>query len=148
MARECKWVSKVPADPGKVERLAAEVGIDKVLAGLLVHRGVETFEQARAFFRPSLDNLHDPFLMKDMDLAVERLHKALSSGERILVYGDYDVDGTTAVALVLTFLKRFTDNVDFYIPDRYDEGYGVSYKGIDWAAEGGFTLMITLDCGI
>ena len=148
MAKECKWILKDPADPAKVERLSTEVGIDRVLAELLVKRGVETFEQARSFFRPSLDALHDPFLMKDMDVAVERLHRAIASGEKILVYGDYDVDGTTAVALVYSFIQRFTDRVDFYIPDRYDEGYGVSYKGIDWAADGGFSLIITLDCGI
>ena len=148
MAKECKWILKEPADPAKVERLSTEVGIDKVLAELLVKRGVETFEQARAFFRPSLDALHDPFLMKDMDVAVERLHRAVTTGEKILVYGDYDVDGTTAVALVYSFIQRFTDRVDFYIPDRYDEGYGVSYKGIDWAADGGYGLLITLDCGI
>ena len=148
MAKECKWILKEPADPAKVERLSTEVGIDKVLAELLVKRGVETFEQARSFFRPSLDALHDPFLMKDMAKAVERLHSAIAGGEKILVYGDYDVDGTTAVALVYSFIKRFTDQVDFYIPDRYDEGYGVSYKGIDWAADGGFKLIITLDCGI
>jgi len=148
MAKECKWILKEQADTSKVERLATEVGIDKVLAELLVKRGVETFEQARSFFRPSLSDLHDPFLMKDMDVAVERLHKAISSGEKILVYGDYDVDGTTAVSLVYSFIQRFTKNVDFYIPDRYDEGYGVSYKGLDWAAEGGFRLIITLDCGI
>ena len=148
MAKECKWILKEAADPEKVSRLAAEVGIDKVLAELLVKRGVETFEESRAFFRPSLANLHDPFLMKDMDVAVERLHKAITDKEKILVYGDYDVDGTTAVALVYSFIQRFTGNVDFYIPDRYDEGYGVSYKGIDWAAEGGFKLIITLDCGI
>lgn len=139
---------KESADAEKVNRLAAEIGIDRVLAELLVKRGVETFEQARAFFRPSLSNLHDPFLMKDMDLAVERLHKAVTEGEKILIYGDYDVDGTTAVALVYSYLKRFTSSIDFYIPDRYDEGYGVSVKGIDWAAENGFTLIITLDCGI
>ena len=148
MAKECKWIVKEQADPAKVERLSAEVGIDRVLAELLVKRGVETFEEARTFFRPSLANLHDPFLMKDMDAAVERLHAAVTSGEKILVYGDYDVDGTTAVALVYSFIKRFTDRVDFYIPDRYDEGYGVSYKGLDWAAEGGFSLIITVDCGI
>ena len=148
MAKECKWILKEPADPAKVERLATEGGIDKVLAELLVKRGVETFEQARSFFRPSLDALHDPFLMKDMDKAVERLRRAITQREKILVYGDYDVDGTTAVALVYSFIQRFTDQVDFYIPDRYDEGYGVSYKGIDWAADGGFKLIITLDCGI
>ena len=148
MAKECKWILKDPADQSKVSRLATEVGIDRVLAELLVKRGVETFEQARAFFRPNLADLHDPFLMKDMDAAVDRLHKAVTGGEKILVYGDYDVDGTTAVALVYSFLKRFTSNIDFYIPDRYDEGYGVSIKGIDWAAANGFSLIITLDCGI
>lgn len=148
MAKDCKWIIREPADRAKVERLAAEVGIDRVLADLLVQRGIETFGEARSFFRPSLDNLHDPFLMKDMDTAVERLHRAVVSGEKILVYGDYDVDGTTAVALVYSFLRRFTSAVDFYIPDRYDEGYGVSFKGIDWAADNGFSLLITLDCGI
>ncbi len=148
MARECKWILKEPADQSKVSRLATEVGIDRVLAELLVKRGVETFEQARRFFRPSLDHLYDPFLMKDMDVAVERLHAAVTSREKILVYGDYDVDGTTAVSLVYSFLKDFTPNLDFYIPDRNDEGYGVSQKGIDWAADNGFTLIITLDCGI
>ncbi len=148
MGAEKKWNLMEQADPAKVEKLATEVGIDRVLAELLVKRGVETFEQARSFFRPNLADLHDPFLMTDMDAAVERLHSAISSGEKILVYGDYDVDGTTAVALVFSFIRRFTPNVDFYIPDRYDEGYGVSYKGIDWAFEGGFGLIITLDCGI
>ena len=148
MSVERKWILKEAADPEKVERLSAELGIDKVLAALLVKRGVETFAQARSFFRPSLDDLHDPFLMKDMDKAVERLHQAIEKGEKILVYGDYDVDGTTAVALVYSFLRRFTERVDFYIPDRYDEGYGVSYKGIDWASDNAFSLLITLDCGI
>ena len=148
MAKECKWILKEPADPEKVTRLATEVGIDRVLAELLVKRGVETFEEARSFFRPDLSNLHDPFLMKDMDRAVERVRKAIVSGEKILVYGDYDVDGTTAVALVYSFLKRFTSNIDFYVPDRNDEGYGVSLKGVDWAYQNGFTLIITLDCGI
>ena len=145
---ENKWNIRESGDPEKIERLVAEVGIDPVLANLLVQRGVETFEQARRFFRPSLENLHDPFLMKDMDKAVERLHKAITGGEKILVYGDYDVDGTTAVSLVYSFIKRYSPNVDFYIPDRYDEGYGVSEKGIKHAADGGFTLIITLDCGI
>lgn len=148
MAVERKWTIKEAGNPEAVSRLAAELGIDPVLATLLVQRGVETFEEARAFFRPELSALHDPFLMKDMDLAVERLKKALSRGEKILIYGDYDVDGTTAVALVYSFLGRFTKNIDFYIPDRYDEGYGLSLKGIDWAAENGFSLIITLDCGI
>ena len=148
MRKECKWNLIEPADSEQVERLAAEIGIDRVLAELLVKRGVTTFQQARSFFRPSLDDLHDPFLMKDMDVAVERLRRAVTGEEGILVYGDYDVDGTTAVSLVYSFLRRFTSRVDTYIPDRYDEGYGVSFKGIDWAAENGFSLIITLDCGI
>ena len=148
MAKECKWILKEPADAAKVSRLATELGIDSVLADLLVKRGVETFEQARSFFRPSLDNLHNPFLMKDMDIAVQRVRDAITGGQKILVYGDYDVDGTTAVSLVYSFLKRFTPEVDFYIPDRYDEGYGLSTKGIDQAAGTGVSLIITLDCGI
>jgi single-stranded-DNA-specific exonuclease len=145
---ERKWTVHEAGNPEKVDRLATELGVDRVLAELLVQRGVETFEQARRFFRPSLDDLHDPFLMKDMDLAVERLHDAITKGEKILVYGDYDVDGTTAVALVYSFVKRFTKRVEYYIPDRYDEGYGVSYKGLDWASDNGVDLLITLDCGI
>ena len=147
-ASERKWSLKEPADPQKVSQLSTELGIDRVLAELLVGRGVETFEQARSFFRPSLQDLHDPFLMKDMDRAVGRLHDAILGGEKILVYGDYDVDGTTAVALVYSFIRRFTTQCGYYIPDRYDEGYGVSYKGIDWASDNGFNLLITLDCGI
>ena len=145
---EKQWALKAAADPEKAGRLATELGIDRVLAELLVQRGVETFEQARSFFRPQLENLHDPFLMKDMDKAVERLHQAITDGEHILVYGDYDVDGTTAVAQVYSFVKRFTKKVDFYIPDRYDEGYGLSYKALDWAGDNGVDLVITLDCGI
>lgn len=148
MGMEKEWKMKEPADRDTVARLTSELGIDPVLAELLVHRGINTFEESRAFFRPNLDQLHDPFLMKGMDLAVERLHKAVTGGEKILVYGDYDVDGTTAVSLVYSFLRPLTHSLDFYIPDRYDEGYGVSYKGIDWAVENGFTLMIILDCGI
>ena len=148
MAVEKIWKYREVADPENVRQLASELGVDPVLAELLVQRGVHTFEQARSFFRPNLDDLHDPFLMKDMDKAVERVHKAVSTGEKILVYGDYDVDGTTAVSLVYSFLRRLTRQVDFYIPERYDEGYGVSYKGIDWAAENHFGLIITLDCGI
>ena len=148
MAVEKIWKFRETADPENVRQLASELGVDPVLAELLVQRGVHTFEQARSFFRPSLENLHDPFLMKDMDKAVERVHQAVSTGEKILVYGDYDVDGTTAVSLVYSFLRRLTKAVDFYIPERYDEGYGVSYKGIDWASENRFGLIITLDCGI
>ena len=145
---ERKWTVHDSGDPEKVGRLATELGVDRVLAELLVQRGVETFQQARAFFRPSLEDLHDPFLMKDMDKAVERLHEAITKGQKILVYGDYDVDGTTAVALVYSFVRRFTKRVEYYIPDRYDEGYGVSYKGLDWASDNGVDLLITLDCGI
>ncbi len=148
MVKDRKWIMKEPADPEVVSRLASELGIDSVLAELLVHRGISTFSEARAFFRPDLKNLHDPFLMKDMDKAVLRIRKAIEEETPILVYGDYDVDGTTAVALVYSFLKKLTPNVDFYIPDRYDEGYGISFKGIDWAADRGFGLVIALDCGI
>ena len=145
---ERKWTVRDSGDPEKVGRLATELGVDRVLAELLVQRGVETFEDARCFFRPSLDNLHDPFLMTDMDKAVERLHDAIEKGQKILVYGDYDVDGTTAVALVYSFVKRFTNKVEYYIPDRYDEGYGLSFKGLDWASDNAVDLVITLDCGI
>lgn len=146
--KERKWALKDAADADAIGRLSAELGIDPVLAKLLVQRNVATFEDARRFFRPSLEDIHNPFLMKDMDKAVERLRSAVRGREKILIYGDYDVDGTTAVALVYSFLRRLTPFIDFYIPDRYDEGYGLSQKGIDWAADNGFTLIITLDCGI
>ena len=145
---ERKWNVKEASDPEVVGRLSAELGIDRVLADLLVKRGVTTFEEARGFFRPQLQNLHDPFLMADMDKAVTRVHQAVEEKQKILVYGDYDVDGTTAVALVYSFLGRFTNRLGFYIPDRYDEGYGLSYKGLDWASDNGYQLIITLDCGI
>jgi len=148
MLIEKKWILRESTESETIRQLSSELGVDPVLADLLVQRGVHTFQQARSFFRPSLDDLHDPFLMADMDKAVERVHDAVVSREKILVYGDYDVDGTTAVSLVYSFLHRLTSEVDFYIPERYDEGYGVSYKGIDWAAENGFRLIITLDCGI
>ena len=148
MPVEKKWILRESTEPETVRQLSSELGVDPVLAELLVQRGVRTFHQARSFFRPSLDDLYDPFLMTDMEKAVERVHDAVISGEKILVYGDYDVDGTTAVSLVYSFLRRLTRAVDFYIPERYDEGYGVSYKGIDWAQENGFGLIITLDCGI
>ena len=146
--QEVQWQLKAPADAEKASRLAAELGLDQVLANLLVQRGIESFEEARAFFRPQLSALHDPFLMKDMDKAVERLHQAITGGEKILVYGDYDVDGTTAVAQVYSFIREFTRRVEFYIPDRYDEGYGLSFKALDWAGDNGVNLVITLDCGI
>jgi len=143
-----RWVVKEQGDLQLVKRLAQELNIDQYLASLLVQRGISTFEEARAFFRPSLDNLHDPFLMKDMEEAINRIEKAIRNNEKILVYGDYDVDGTTAVALVYTFFRKFHDRIDYYIPDRYTEGYGISYHGINYAAEDGFSLIIALDCGI
>ena len=148
MEHNKKWEIRPVTDQTAVRELSSELGVDPVLASLLVQRGVTTFEGARAFFRPSLEKLHDPFLMKDMDKAVARVERAIDRGEKILVYGDYDVDGTTAVSLVYLFLKRLTPTVGTYIPDRYDEGYGVSTKGINWAEENGYKLIITLDCGI
>ena len=145
---EKRWVIKEAPDNEVVEHLSKVLNINKRLAALLAQRGISTFDEAKKFFRPSYDDLHDPFLMKDMDKAVDRILKAVENGERIMVYGDYDVDGTTAVALVYTFLKTFHKKVEFYIPDRYKEGYGISYKGIDTAIEHGAKLMITLDCGI
>ena len=145
---EKQWTVKSPANAEKAGELAAELGIDRVLADLLVQRGVDNFEEARRFFRPQLEDLHDPFLMKDMDKAVERLHQAIVGQQKILVYGDYDVDGTTAVAQLYSFLKNFTQKLSFYIPDRYDEGYGLSYKALDWSSDNGVNLVITLDCGI
>lgn len=139
---------KPKGDPATVQRLAEELSIDTVLANLLVQRGVFTFEDAHAFFRPRLENLHDPFLMKDMDKAVERINKAILGNERIMIYGDYDVDGTTAVSLVYIFLKKIYNKVVYYIPDRYSEGYGISRVGIDSAEEQGVSLIIVLDCGI
>lgn len=145
---EKNWKIKELGNPVTVEHLSQVLGIDKVLANLLVQRGIKTFDEAKAFFRPDLAHLHDPFLMKDMDKAIDRIDKALKNKEKILVYGDYDVDGTTAVALVYAFLKRFTSDIDFYVPDRYHEGYGVSFKGIEYAAINNFSLIISLDCGI
>jgi len=149
MALEKKWIVREPGNPALVRQLTSELGIDQALANLLVQRNIKTFAEAKSFFRPQLENLHNPFLMKDMEKAVKRLSEAIDNQEKILIYGDYDVDGTTAVALVYSFLRKFCEKTaDYYIPDRYNEGYGVSYKGIDWAADHGFTLIITLDCGI
>jgi single-stranded-DNA-specific exonuclease len=145
---EKRWVLKQQGDRSLVEQLAAELKIDQPLANLLVQRGIHNFDEAKAFFRPTLDDLYDPFLMKDMDAAISRIDTAIRNHEKILVYGDYDVDGTTAVALVYTFLRKFYDQLDFYIPDRYTEGYGISVKGIDFAADNKFSLIIALDCGI
>jgi single-stranded-DNA-specific exonuclease len=143
-----RWILKEQADEQLIQSLSRILSIDAYLANLLVQRGITTLEQARVFFRPSLNDLHDPFLMKDMAQAIDRIVKAIRDKERILVYGDYDVDGTTAVALVYTFLLKIYPDMGFYIPDRYTEGYGISFKGIDFAAEQGFTLVIALDCGI
>jgi len=143
-----RWTLQPKPSPEKVKTLAAELNVAELIAMLLVQRGIETYEAARQFFRPSLSDLHDPYLMKDMDKAVSRIEKAIIEGENILVFGDYDVDGTTAVSLVSSYLKSFYPNIATYIPDRYEEGYGVSYKGIDFADDNGFTLIIALDCGI
>lgn len=148
MGIEKKWNVKEQGNPAIVRQLAQELGIDQILANLLVQRGIDTFAKARAFFRPDLSMLHDPFLMKDMEKAVKRLDKAVRDKERLFIYGDYDVDGTTAVSLVYSFFRALTKEIEYYIPDRYDEGYGVSYKGIDCAKEHGCSLIITLDCGI
>lgn len=144
------WILNKVVDKQVVKDLSNALGIDENLATLLVQRDITNYDDAKDFFRPSLTHLHDPFLMKDMDKAVERVKKAYDNGEKILIYGDYDVDGTTAVALIYTYLKNFINKkkIEFYIPDRYDEGYGISYKGIDYAAENGFNLVIVLDCGI
>ena len=145
---ESKWLIKPEGNPEKVEKLKEELNISRTIANMLVQRGIETYDEAKTFFRPEISDLHDPFLMKDMDVAVSRLNKAIENKEKILVYGDYDVDGTTSVALVYSFLKELHPNIDYYIPDRYGEGYGISNKGIDFAAENDFKLVIALDCGI
>lgn len=145
-----KWNYQPPTAEEKEQRdkLAAELELDPVISLLLVRRGLKTAAEVKKFFKPSLNDLEDPFLMPDMDKAVKRLNKALGEKEKILIYGDYDVDGTTAVSLVYKYLRAYTSNLDYYIPDRYDEGYGISTKGIDYAAEQGVTLIISLDCGI
>ena len=148
MPIEKRWVVKPHGDPATVAMLAAALRISPVLANLLVQRGIDNVEKAEKFFKPSLADLHDPFLMKDMDRAVERVERAVANNEKIMVYGDYDVDGCTAVALVYKFLRQFCSNIDYYIPDRYEEGYGISKKGIDFAAATGVRLIIVLDCGI
>lgn len=143
-----RWTLQPKPSTEKVKALAAELNVAELIAMLLVQRGIETYEAARQFFRPSLSDLHDPYLMKDMDKAVARIETAITNAENILVFGDYDVDGTTAVSLVSSYLKSFYPNVATYIPDRNNEGYGVSYQGIDFADDNGFSLIIALDCGI
>ena len=145
-----KWNYEEPTPEleKSAKELADKLSISPILAKLLIHRGITTESAAKRFFRPQLSDLINPFLMKDMDIAVDRLNDAMGRKERIMVYGDYDVDGCTAVALVYKFLQQFYSNIDYYIPDRYDEGYGVSKKGIDFAHETGVKLIIILDCGI
>ncbi len=143
-----QWVFEPQADIREINRFAKELNAPKTIANILINRGISTYEDAVKFFTPKLKNLHDPFLMKDMDKAVERITEAIENKERILIYGDYDTDGTTAVALMYWFLQEFDADLDFYVPDRYTEGYGVSFQGIDYAAETGASLIIALDCGI
>ncbi|MCX6330882.1 MAG: single-stranded-DNA-specific exonuclease RecJ [Bacteroidia bacterium] len=145
---EKRWVTKERGDSAVVKQLAGALNVSESLANLMVQRNITSKEEAQTFFNPSLDYLHDPFMMKDMNIAVDRLSTAIKKNEKILVYGDYDVDGTTAVALVYSFLKEQYSNIDYYIPNRYKEGYGVSFQGIDFATENNCKVVITLDCGI
>ncbi|MGL5317428.1 MAG: single-stranded-DNA-specific exonuclease RecJ [Bacteroidales bacterium] len=148
MSNEWKFLNPSSDLVSLEEGMVRELGISPILCKLLLQRGITSIEEAKKFFRPQLQDLHDPFLMKDMDKAVERLNLAMGRKEKILIYGDYDVDGTTSVALVYKFLRNYYSNLDYYIPDRSDEGYGVSFKGIDFAYENEFSLIIVLDCGI
>lgn len=146
--KQKRWLLRQDYELEDVNKLAESLGVDRIIATLLIERGVTTFEEARSFFRPSLNQLHDPFLMKDMGKAIARIEEANRKRERILIYGDYDVDGTSAVALVYSFLSTQNDNIDFYIPDRDSEGYGISFQGIEYAHNTGVKLVIALDCGI
>lgn len=148
MKKDIRWSLKPKPDIQVAIQLGASLGIETSLAGLLVQRGITTFQEAKKFFRPDLKDLHDPFLMKDMNLAVKRIESAIQNEENIMVYGDYDVDGTTSVALMSSYLRSTYPNVASYIPDRYEEGYGISYKGIDFAVDNDISLIIALDCGI
>lgn len=143
-----RWTLKSKPEKEKIDTLAKELQVNKTIAAILCQRNIETFKDAKKFFRPSLKDIHDPFLLKDMDVAVARIETAISNNENILVFGDYDVDGTTAVSLVSSYLKTIYPNIATYIPDRYAEGYGVSYMGIDFAHDNDFSLIIALDCGI
>jgi single-stranded-DNA-specific exonuclease len=143
-----RWLVKTPVESTTLEEFRSTLKVDRIVAELLMQRGISSFEEAETFFRPKLDQLHDPFLMKDLKKAVDRVNLALAKGEKILLFGDYDVDGTTAVALLYGFLIEKHQNLDYYIPDRYSEGYGISMQGIDFAAENDFKLIISLDCGI
>ncbi|WP_108809205.1 single-stranded-DNA-specific exonuclease RecJ [Aquimarina spinulae] len=143
-----RWTLQPKPDISTIENLAKTLNVDTIIASLLVQRGITTFDQAKKFFRPSLDDIHDPFLMKDMDKATARIQKAIANGENIMVYGDYDVDGTTSVALLSSYLKTLSNQIATYIPDRYNEGYGISYMGIDYAHDNDISLIVALDCGI
>jgi len=143
-----RWTQKPEPDVKLVEEISSAININKTLSGILVQRGISDFEAARKFFRPAYADLNDPFIMKDMSKAIDRIQTAINNNEKILVYGDYDVDGTTSVSTVYGYFSRFYSNLDFYIPDRYTEGYGISFMSIDWAANHGFSLIIALDCGI
>ncbi len=143
-----RWTIKPKPNQEDIDALAKALNVDDLVTQLLLQRGITTYEEAKNFFRPQLEDLHDPFLMKDMDIAVNRIETAIANNENILVFGDYDVDGTTAVALVSSYLLSYYPNVATYIPDRYAEGYGVSYKGIDFAEDNAFSLIIALDCGV
>jgi len=143
-----RWIIRESPDKEIVEKLSKDININPVLSSVLIQRGISSYKEAKSYFRPSLNDLHDPFLMEDMDLAIERLNRAIHNAENILIYGDYDVDGTTSVALVYSYLKKIYSNVFYYIPDRYLEGYGISKKGIEWAEKNNIDLIISLDCGI
>ena len=145
---EYLWHVQSKSGEESIEQLSSEINVNAALANILVNRGIKNFDEAKYFFRPKLENLHDPFLMKDMEIAVDRILKAIEENQKILIYGDYDVDGTTAVALLYSFLQGFYDKLEFYIPDRYQEGYGISEKGVRYAADNDFSLIIALDCGI
>ena len=145
---EKRWHIHPIENTAVAEQLQTELNVDRIISNLLVQRGITDFKNAKSFFRPDLNELHDPFLMKGMNIAIERIEQAIEKNEKILIFGDYDVDGTTAVSLVYSFFKAHTTNIRYYIPDRYKEGYGISFKGIDYAAENGYSLIIALDCGI
>ncbi|WP_375578777.1 DHH family phosphoesterase [Marivirga tractuosa] len=148
MPKEKKWIIAPEPAPNKVDDLSQAININPILSKILINRGVTNFSQAKSYFRPSIEHCHDPFLMKDMSVAVNRLIKAVESKEAILIYGDYDVDGSTSVSMMYSFLKSYCEKLHYYIPDRYLEGYGISKKGIDYAEEENCSLIISLDCGI
>ena len=145
---EVIWKAKSLPNEEQSKSLSNEINVSTPIANILVQRGIDTFDKAKQFFRPKITDLHDPFLMKDMDKAYERLKGAVDNGEPMMVYGDYDVDGTTAVSIVYSYFVTLNPNIEYYIPDRYKEGYGISKIGIDYAKEKGISLIVSLDCGI